>query len=334
MTPVDPTVRFERPVPIGVSSFNGDVGICAAGTLGFRVKDSSGKLYAISNSHVWAENGSATVGDQCVQPSPGDNACASDTANNTIGTLSDFTSYINNITGSRFFRSNTLPMNFIDAALVEVGTALDSTGATVIAVGTSTPSDGYGTPSSEIIRSNRIGLLVQKYGRTTGYTRGITTAVSVYSPIGATPANENTEFYRLDEFIAVDKSAAFSQPGDSGSLIVSMDRRPVSHLFAGGANSVGVDVTLGNRIGAVLDEFNVRIDDGTDAAVTVTGTGTTGLGGRGGIAYGNLVAADLDEFTVTDANGNTLPGLLPPELLGRVRPNGRPLIPASNGYFN
>ena len=103
VTPVNPTLRFERPVPIGVSTFNGDSAICASGTIGARVKDPSGKLYAISNSHVWGEQGFALIGQNVVQPGQGDNLCVADTAANTIGLVADFTDYRNTVAGGAFF---------------------------------------------------------------------------------------------------------------------------------------------------------------------------------------------------------------------------------------
>lgn len=339
VVPVNPTLRFDRPVPIGVSSFNADTNICASGTLGFRVKDASGKLFAISNSHVWGDQGAATVGQLIIQPSQGDNQCVTDTATNTIGTLVDFTPYVNGVVASTFFRPNPLPLNFIDAALIQVTDGTDASGATVPSVGFATPSDGYGAPSSKVLNTLRIGLPVQKYGRTTGYTRGVTVAVGVMSTIGGNTPIDNTDFFRLDEFAGIGEDSnafslvnAFSQGGDSGSLIVTMDRRPVSHLFAGGPNLIGVDVTLGNRIGAVLDHFNVKIDDGTDPNVHTGGIGATGLGGRMGLAMGNLSRKDLIDFLGVGTTGNFI-GLLPPELQDRVKPNRRPLVPINNGYF-
>ncbi len=47
---VDPTSRFTRPVPIGIST--GNQGSCSAGTIGARVRDVSGNFYALCNNHV------------------------------------------------------------------------------------------------------------------------------------------------------------------------------------------------------------------------------------------------------------------------------------------
>ncbi len=332
VTRIDPMQRFARPVPIGVSAFNSGTldgnTICAAGTLGCRCIDSSGKLYALSNAHVFSDFGFATLGEVLVQPSQGDNNCVTDIANNAIGILVATTRYQNLDPQSRFFNPSTLPMNFSDAGLAAVSSVLDSEGNQIPAVGFSTPSDGYGAPSSRVLLQSRLGLQVQKYGRTTGYTRGITTAIDIYAPIGPNP--DTTDNFRLDEYYGMAGYFPFGDGGDSGSLIVTLDdRRPVSLLFAG--NSIR---TLANKIGPVLDRFNVRVDDGTNPNATTAGAGTAGLTGRGGIAFGNLTDADLGLVVVTTTNGVTvITQLLPAELRGRVKPNRRPLIPVHNGRF-
>jgi len=335
----DPTLRFDRPVPIGVSAFNADTvsggaPLCATGTLGCRCIDSSGKIYGLSNAHVMSDFGFAALGETIIQPGQLDTGCVIDKASNTIGILVDTTRYRNVTAASRFFDVTSLPLNFVDAALMEVVLAADPLGNPVFAVGTSTPSDGYGTPSSRVLRTPRLGLPVQKYGRTTGYTRGVTTAIDIYSPVGGAP--DTTDNFRLDEFYGMAGDGKFGDSGDSGSLIVTLaDRRPVSLLFAGGPNPItGVDVTVGNRIGAVLDRFNVRVDDGSNPDATTSGSGTFGLNGRGAVALGNITLEDVDTQKLTaTANGVTtiIAELLPPELRGRARPNGRPLTPVHNG---
>jgi hypothetical protein len=48
----------------------------------------------------------------------------------------------------------------------------------------------------------------------------------------------------------------FSQGGDSGSLIVDANRRPVGLLFAGSKNGY----TFANQIGQVLSALGVSVD--------------------------------------------------------------------------
>jgi hypothetical protein len=333
--PADPQSRFDRPVPIGVSAFNADTTsggtpLCATGTLGCRCIDSSGKVYGLSNAHVMSDFGFATLGETIIQPGQLDTGCVIDEVNNAIGNLVDTTRYRNIDTNSRFFDITSLPLNFIDAALMEVILAADPMGNPVVAVGVSTPSDGYGTPSSRVLHTPRLGLQVQKYGRTTGYTRGVTTAIDIYAPVGGPP--DTTDNFRLDEVYGLEGFGSFSAGGDSGSLIVTLaDRRPVSLLFAGSILS-----TVGNRIGPVLDRFNVRVDDGSNPNATTEGTGTSGLNGRGAVALGNITQEDVSALRLgATVNGVTtiISELLPPELRGRAKPNGRPLTPIHNGRF-
>src|SRR5258708_668479 len=88
--------RVTRPVPIGVSIFSDT--ICATGTLGCRLVDQAGNVYALSTNHVLAGdsstiNGLATgnkLGTAIVQPAPGDDNCVLGIATDVIGNLAAF----------------------------------------------------------------------------------------------------------------------------------------------------------------------------------------------------------------------------------------------------
>ena len=233
----------ERPAPNGFSVGHPDI---TAGTIGARVKDSSGNTYILSNNHVLANVNSANVGDPILQPGPYDGGTAAD----QIGTLSDFQpiSYSAN--------------NTIDAAIAAVSSS-DLTGAT--------PDYAYGAPSATVV-SPSLGLGVQKFGRTTGYTTGSIVATNVTISVCMEQdwlgrCTAAATFVNQFE-VQAGANADFSAGGDSGSLIVSNDagKNPVGLLFAGGGAS-----TFGNPIQAVLDRFNVTID-----------TGDGGSGGGGG----------------------------------------------------
>jgi hypothetical protein len=152
-TTVDPTARFDRPVPIGVST--GNKGECSAGTIGARVKDGK-NVYALSNNHVYALENSAPIGSNVLQPGLYDTRCIF-YSGNIIGQLDDYE-----------------PINFgslinhIDAAI-----ALSSKDL----LGRATPANGYGTPKSATVPA-RVGQAVQKYGRTTSLTKGIITGIN------------------------------------------------------------------------------------------------------------------------------------------------------------
>src|ERR1700736_765169 len=57
---------YSRPIPLGVCGSNMKVrcdGLCAGGTLGSTVKDSSGRQYILSNNHVIGRSNGAQPGD-------------------------------------------------------------------------------------------------------------------------------------------------------------------------------------------------------------------------------------------------------------------------------
>jgi len=231
----DPTSRFARPVPIGVSTGHPDI---TAGTIGARVIDANGNVYALSNNHVYANQNEALPNDPVLQPGPYDGGVSS---GDQIGTLSDFQVINFSFSGE----------NYIDAAI-----ALSTVGE----LGNSTPTDdGYGTPSSEI-KEAYVGMPVQKYGRTTGLTTGNVGAVNVYVEVCYEQfwilCIKSAYFYDQIQI----STAGFSEGGDSGSLIVTNDgaKNPVGLLFAGSDTT-----TFANRIARVLERFQVSVDGGT-----------------------------------------------------------------------
>ena len=256
----DPAARFPRPVPIGVSTGHPDI---TAGTIGCRVKDANGNIFALSNNHVFANINKASIGDNILQPGPYDGG--TDPAD-AIGTLYDYEPM-------DFNGGN----NFIDAAI-----ALSSESELNYA----TPSgDGYGTPSSTIV-SATVKQKVQKYGRTTVWTKGEVSEINVtvnvcYESAGPFRCKTYATFVNQ---IGI-TPGTFSAGGDSGSLIVTDDGNnyPVGLLFAGSDAR-----TLANPIQPVLERFSVTIDDGSG-------------GGGGDGTTNNSPTADF-AFTTTDLN--------------------------------
>ena len=227
---VDPKKNFPRPVPIGVSTGHPNV---TAGTIGARVTDGS-RIFALSNNHIFAANNSGRMGDNLLQPGVVDGGRDPD---DVIGTLHDYETI-------DFCSGRLCGMNKIDAAI-----ALTTTDD----LQNETPEGGYGAPRSWTIEP-KIGMEVQKYGRTTGYTKGRITGLNATIDVGYAAGTA-----RFEDQIVISGNG-FSAGGDSGSLIVTdgfllADRRPVGLLFAG----TGVS-TLANPIDFVLDRFGVKID--------------------------------------------------------------------------
>ena len=218
-----------RPACIGISTGHPDI---TAGTIGARVKNGSA-VYALSNNHVYANKNNANKnpgGDNVLQPGDFDGGVDPDDA---IGTLEDFEPI-------DFNGGN----NVIDAAI-----ALSSTAN----LGNATPSEGYGTPALGTV-GPAVGLKVQKYGRTTGLTKGRVGAINATVNVGY-GGGQVARF--VNQLVVI--GGSFSAGGDSGSLVVMNggrdSRKAVGLLFAGGANA-----TILNPIGEVLTRFGVTID--------------------------------------------------------------------------
>jgi hypothetical protein len=232
----DPTQRFDRPVPIGVSSGNlNDLvylhAFCTSGTLGMRTHGANGNYYALSNNHVYAVENAGQIGDPIIQPGQADLGCRA-TAADQIGTLATF-----------------VPLNFGGRATntVDAAAAL----VTSATVDNQTPSNGYGKPSSTTVAAT-LTMAVQKYGRTTVLTHGSVTGVD--AAIKVLYSKGIATF--LHQVVISDTDGPFSGAGDSGSLIVTDDRRaqPVALLFAGSATT-----TIGNPIDAVLSALGQQL---------------------------------------------------------------------------
>lgn len=221
------TARFARPVPIGVST--GNAGECSSGTIGARVKSGT-TTYALSNNHVYALENHAAIGSTVLQPGRYDLNCASG-SNGFLGTLSKFVS----------INFSTNANNRVDAAIAAASTAN---------LGKSTPSNGYGTPSTSTVAAS-LNQAVQKYGRTTGLTTGSVVGINVTLNVGYGSGTA-----RFVGQIWIRGKGQFSRAGDSGSLIVDSSRRPVGLLFAGSSNGD----TFANQIGDVFSALGVSID--------------------------------------------------------------------------
>ena len=236
----DTTVRCERPVPIGVSTGHPDI---TAGTIGARITDGT-DVFALSNNHIYANQNDANIGDPALQPGPFDGGTEGPDPNvidgDEIGILHDFEPL-------KFDGSD----NTMDAAI-----ALSST----TDLGNSTPSDGYGTPSSTPV-SATLELAVQKYGRTTSLTTGTVSEINVTVNVCYEGFVVCTKLAKFVDQIAI-TPGSFSDGGDSGSLIVTNDvnKNPVGLLFAGSSTR-----TIANRIDLVLNRFNVTVDGETPA---------------------------------------------------------------------
>lgn len=230
----NPRQRADRPVPIGVSCFGYSPKLCATGTLGCRVKSGDGSLFILSNNHVLALENAAQKGvTVAIQPGTLDEAfpCIPDPSAG-VGLLYDFVTIA--------FKGVE---NHVDAAIATTAAEY---------VTTSTPYGGYGVPTSTVATAF-LGQRVQKYGRTTGYTVGTVTDTNM--TLSLYYGKNLAKF--VGQIAVTADSGPMSLQGDSGSLVVDMNRNPVGLLFAG---SAGGGTTIINPIQIVLDSFSVEVD--------------------------------------------------------------------------
>jgi hypothetical protein len=245
LAPTDPTIRFERPVPIGSSIFNLQDPLSASGTLGARVVFPDGSLGILSNAHVLAQENSGAIanpltgtrGNDIIQPGSGDLGGATD----IVGQLIDFQTLVPGLAG---------PPNLMDAAVARI----DGPSAEDL-VSACTPFDGYGFPSRDYV-APALGMRIQKFGRTTGYREGSIDALNVNAVVGYTNLGD---VYFTGQFLSNGDGLSLGAPGDSGSLVVTKKgNKPVGLLFAGAGFR-----TVMNPIEPVLERFNIAIDDGS-----------------------------------------------------------------------
>jgi hypothetical protein len=222
-----------RPVPIGVSIGHPEA---TAGTLGCRVSRGCHQ-YVLSNAHVIAEENSGIPGDSTLQPGPVDGGVH---PADEIGTLSQSVPITMSTSG------NT--QNRVDAAISATDSSL---------VGTQTRTNGYGTPKAATVNPV-LGMLVQKYGRSSALSHGYIDTVATTVNVGY---NAGAARFVDQMVIKSINTSDFSRPGDSGALIVvdggTDDRKAVGLLFAATSDKV---YTFANRINDVLVALDVDID--------------------------------------------------------------------------
>jgi hypothetical protein len=252
-------VRQTRPIKLGTSGGNvndASKAFCCSGTLGSLVTK-GGVQFILSNNHVLARSGSATVGEDVSQPGLVDSSCRVTAAD----IVADFS------------QAAPLGSSNVDAALAAVRSGDVTTTGEILAVGVPASTTATATVSRG----------VAKAGRTTGLTCGtissVNTNVSVQYQAGCNSGKKFTISYTNQVVIS---SSTFSAGGDSGSLIVTSDTaQPVALLFAGSSTT-----TIGNPITDVVNALGVTFVGGATHSVTCTGAAAP-LGGKG------LSAAEL-----------------------------------------
>lgn len=200
----------------------------SAGTLGALVVDGAGVIHGLSNNHVTGLCNHSQVGLPILAP----------------GVLDVGPGGVNPFTLG--FHKTVLDMAIGTQGNVDVSRNSDAAIFEIFQTANVSSSQGgvYDTPTS--IADPLDGMVVEKVGRTTGHTRGKIVGQELMPiEISYSAANFGFQGRILFENVWVihGENVPFSQPGDSGSLIVQIDggglRHAVGLLFAGGTDSLG-----------------------------------------------------------------------------------------------
>lgn len=226
---------------VHLSTFRG------AGTLGCLVRDPAGTIFGLSNNHVLGDSNYAELGLPIFAPGTQDIA-PGEPDPFVLGHLSGVAALVDGLP-----QVVQIGLN-IDAALVRVR----DTGAV-----SSLQRTAYDTPATWVQPS--AGMRVEKIGRTTGLTHGIIRAVAA-APVDVNYTinafgGRKVVFFADALFIEGLQGSLFSAPGDSGSLITTVDqsgtRHAVALLFAGNEQ-----LSMAMPIHKVLSHFGVTLVSG------------------------------------------------------------------------
>lgn len=225
----------------------------SAGTLGCLLRDAANELYGLSNNHVSGSCNYAPVGLPVIAPGVAD--------------VSPFNPHPFTLG----IHTKQLPMLMGDPTGVDY---IKNTDAAVFKLTqsqlvSSMQRDAYDTPST--VGDLVAGLSVDKVGRTTGHTRGVVQSEIV----GAVPVSYSASQYQFNGvvyfeplFIVHGVGDVFSEAGDSGSLVTTVDlagqRHAVGIVVAGCDDSAapGGKRTLVLPLRPILDSLQMTLVSG------------------------------------------------------------------------
>jgi V8-like Glu-specific endopeptidase len=245
-----PTDRWRPVVPPGVSIGHSSI---TAGTFGCLVRRGE-THFILSNNHVLADTNRGQPGDAILQPGVSDGG----TPDDRIATLADYvpldfgtspsecsiadwSAKLLNAVAGAFGSQHKLQavketegVNRVDAALAQPLSS-DLVSNEVLYIGAPV---GVGEAT--------LGMNVQKTGRTTGHTSGVITQIDATLRVNY----DSSSALFSGQLVA----GPMSQPGDSGSAVLDMDKRVVGLLFAGSDAA-----TIMTPIGEVFSALNVEL---------------------------------------------------------------------------
>ncbi len=237
--------------------------IPSAGTLGFLAKDQTGQLFGVTNNHVTGGCNHTQPGMHILMPSPVD-AAPDGPPPLAIGRHAQLVRLVSG------YPQQNMPAQKIDVATfkIEAPERISS-------------MQGFFYDTPHQLDAIQPGMTIQKVGRTTGLTRGI--VVGQYDnpvPIKYTSPNFSGHVYFSDFYVVRGLEAAFSLPGDSGSLVVNEDgSAAVGLVFAGAeanlsyvipiediVSAIGLEIVSGHNVsphGGHDERQDQNIDQGT-----------------------------------------------------------------------
>ena len=234
--------RWRPTIPPGVSIGHEDI---TAGTFGCLVRRGD-ERFILSNNHVLANSNAGRPRDTILQPGRADGGSDADKVAELADYVAiDFEGGPSGCSASlvRMWRSLSQRAvisqeqpgeNKVDAALAKpLSDSMVS--AEILEIGIPTG-----------IAVAALGMPVQKSGRTTGYTTGSVVQIDVTVQVAY--GSQTARF--VNQLMA----GAMSQPGDSGSAVLDMERNVIGLLFAGSNTT-----TLFNPIESVLEALNVQV---------------------------------------------------------------------------
>lgn len=225
----------QRPLVAGISVAHYEI---TAGTLGYfcrstRHGDDPGKVYVLSNNHVFADVNRAQAGDDLYQPGPADGGTASDH-------FADLHRYV------EIHLGGATP-NRVDCAIGEIRSGVEYKQEIC--------SIGAVTGTAQAIEQ----MLVRKHGRTTGYTEGKVTDDSYDALVGMDHSDPNVValFENQMRIERIPPYHAIGLGGDSGSLVVKKDERKAVGLYFAGPDSGTYGIA--NYIEYVLSDLEIQL---------------------------------------------------------------------------
>jgi hypothetical protein len=194
--------------------------------------DIPSRFYLLSNNHVLANSNAARLGDPILQPGPYDGGTV----------LSDVVGRLTRWVPIQWITSTSTPINYVDAAIAEVD--FHSLTREVYYI-------GY---MRRLYVAPTVGDIVQKTGRTTNFSTGRITNVNATVDVNY-GGGRVARFAR--QILAQTRDGhAMGAPGDSGSLVSTLEEEGVGLLFAGS----GI-ITVINHLDYVQYLLAVRITE-------------------------------------------------------------------------